>query len=37
MQGMNVFDYLTADVNISGTLPKIPEGAKVSNVEVVNK
>ncbi|XP_023331515.1 nidogen-2 isoform X4 [Eurytemora carolleeae] len=29
-KGMNVFDYLTADVTISGTLPKIPEGAKIS-------
>lgn len=34
---MNVFDYLTADVTISGTLPKIPEGAKVSPVEVLNR
>ena len=28
-QGLDVFDHLIADVNIVGTIPAVPPGAKI--------
>ena len=28
-KGMDVFDYLKADVNINGNIPMIPQGSKI--------
>ena len=33
---MNVFDYLTADMEVTGTIPNIPKKAKVLIDEVQN-